>query len=46
VAGRLGAPVGQLAAHVNTAHVYDTELELMTGILETAAGSSFGTVST
>jgi thymidylate synthase len=46
VAARLGAPVGRLVLHVKTAHVYDTELELMSGILEPVAGPSFGTVST
>ena len=36
VAGRLGAPPGQLVIHVKTAHVYETELALMAGLLDGA----------
>jgi thymidylate synthase len=46
VAGALDAQVGRLVIHVKTAHVYDTELALMSGILETIADQPFGTVST
>jgi thymidylate synthase len=36
VAGALGAPVGPLTMTVKSAHIYDTELELMEGIVAAA----------
>jgi thymidylate synthase len=36
VAGRLGVPVGTLSFIVKSAHVYDTELQFMRDVLETA----------
>ena len=44
VAAAVDAPVGRLVIHVKTAHVYETELALMSGILETIARQPFGTV--
>jgi hypothetical protein len=41
----LPSGVGRLVIHVKTAHVYDTELELMSGIVATGTRRSFGTVS-
>jgi thymidylate synthase len=45
VAARLDAPVGRLMIHVKTAHVYETELALMAGLVADYAQSAFGTVS-
>jgi thymidylate synthase len=45
VAASLDAPVGRLVIHVKTAHVYETELALMAGLLAEDARSAFGTVS-
>ena len=37
VASRLGVPEGALVMIIKSAHIYDTELDLMAGITETAA---------